>query len=297
MYDLPEFALSQPELAALFPNGLASELDRGAVDPAKCCGLSAEGVAASHARHGLNTLSPPPSIPAWRRFVRHLTTPLQVLMLIASALSWISFGLTGDYRNAVLAGVLMFAVVVNALEAQAQENAASNVAAALHSLMPGEAHVQRGGEETKVAVKLVAVGDLVHLVSGMRVPADIVLLSGRIDLDLSSLTGESLPLSHTPVARSTLLFEARSVAFSGSLVLAGDAWGLVCKVGDATFIGSTTQSLGERTGETELDAEMRRVGLMVAALALVIGFSLLAVGLGRGLGVVFSIVNAFVLVL
>ena len=324
-YDLPEFSLSASTLSLLFPNGLASGGGE-VMAPWLATGLSPEAVAASLAQHGHNILSPPPGIPAWRRFLGHLTSPLQILMIIATVLSWISFGLTGDYHNAVrewgvvviavgcvtlhrahllapspppspVAGVLIVAIMVTAVLAQRQENASSDVADALKSLLPATARVRRSGEENDIPLAAVAVGDLCHLRAGMRCPADIILLTGSVDLDLASLTGESAPVGHTPIARSTLLFEARRVCFSGSLVVVGDAWGIALRVGDKTFIGVTTQSVGERMGESELDVEMRRIGIVVAVFAFTIGSALLAIGLGRGLGLVYSIVNAFILVL
>ena len=64
----------------------------------------------------------------------------------------------------------------------------------LMDLAPKTALVRREGEEITVPIEQVRVGDIVIVRSGGRIPVDGVIVSGRASVDLSALTGESIPL-------------------------------------------------------------------------------------------------------
>ncbi|MEA2530200.1 MAG: Zn2+/Cd2+-exporting ATPase [Thermomicrobiales bacterium] len=65
---------------------------------------------------------------------------------------------------------------------------------ALVRLAPVEANVRRNGEELRVPVAAVAVGETVVVRPGERVPVDGVVVSGRSAVDQATITGESIPV-------------------------------------------------------------------------------------------------------
>lgn len=65
---------------------------------------------------------------------------------------------------------------------------------ALMDLRPETACVLRNGDETRVPVEDVAVGDLIRIRPGDRVPVDGVVQEGRSSVDESVMTGESMPV-------------------------------------------------------------------------------------------------------
>ncbi|WP_332876416.1 heavy metal translocating P-type ATPase [Massilia sp. S19_KUP03_FR1] len=88
------------------------------------------------------------------------------------------------------------------LEARAKGQTVAALGA-LGSLVPLEALVRRGGAELRVALAALAVGDLLVVRPGARVPADGAVVGGRSDVDESLLTGESMPVPKGPGARVT----------------------------------------------------------------------------------------------
>ncbi|GAA2027264.1 cation-translocating P-type ATPase [Terrabacter terrae] len=64
----------------------------------------------------------------------------------------------------------------------------------LLSLVPAEATVLRDGSQTALAPAELVVGDLMLVRPGERVATDGVIRAGRTALDVSALTGESLPI-------------------------------------------------------------------------------------------------------
>lgn len=72
---------------------------------------------------------------------------------------------------------------------------ARNAVNALGQLMPKTAQVRRGDNIVEVKVEEVALGDIVVTRPGDRVAVDGNIVSGTSDLDQSSVTGESVPVS------------------------------------------------------------------------------------------------------
>ncbi|MBQ3132885.1 MAG: cadmium-translocating P-type ATPase [Clostridia bacterium] len=65
--------------------------------------------------------------------------------------------------------------------------------AALMDIRPDSATVQRGEEWIEVSPDEVAVGEIIRLQAGERVPLDGVVVSGESTLDTAALTGEAMP--------------------------------------------------------------------------------------------------------
>lgn len=68
----------------------------------------------------------------------------------------------------------------------------------LMDLAPKAAVVERGGKETEVPVDQVAVGDIVLVRPGGRIPVDGVVTEGLSSVDQSAVTGESIPIEKQP---------------------------------------------------------------------------------------------------
>jgi magnesium-transporting ATPase (P-type) len=96
------------------------------------------------------------------------------------------------------------------------------------------------------AEELVA-GDCVLLEAGDRVPADLRLLrASSLKLDEAMLTGESVAVdkSADPVAADAALGDRFSMAYSGTLVAAGQGLGVVVATGPRTELGRISTMLG-----------------------------------------------------
>jgi cation-transporting P-type ATPase G len=69
---------------------------------------------------------------------------------------------------------------------------------ALLSLVPPTTLVRRGGDLVEIETDELAVGDLIVLRAGARMPTDGIVRTGRSVLDVSAVTGESIPVDAAP---------------------------------------------------------------------------------------------------
>ncbi len=105
-----------------------------------------------------------------------------------------------------------------------ETRAKGQTAAAIHELMrlrPDTARVRRDGAEWEVPLAQVAVGDVVVVRPGERIPVDGEVVEGGGSVDESMLTGESLPVEKAPGSRVT----GGSINADGLLVVATTAVG------------------------------------------------------------------------
>ena len=145
------------------------------------------------------------------------------------------------------AAVILAVVVLNAAVGFWQEGRAENALAAVRAMLSAEASVLRDGRRQRVPAADLVPGDVVLLDAGDRVPADLRLLEARgVRVEEAALTGESVPVvkQTAPVAPDAPLGDRASMAFSGTLVTAGRAVGLVVATGPAAEIGRIGAMLG-----------------------------------------------------
>ena len=97
---------------------------------------------------------------------------------------------TGEYPEAVF--VMLFYQVGELFQSYAVGRSRQSIAQ-LMEIRPDYANLERDGKAEKVDPDEVAVGDVIVVKPGERVPLDGVVLEGHSTLDTAALTGESLP--------------------------------------------------------------------------------------------------------
>jgi Cu+-exporting ATPase len=121
------------------------------------------------------------------------------------------------YDTAVM--IITFILLGRYLEARTRGRA-SQAIRRLFALAPPTARVRRGGAEVEVPLEQVALGDLVLVRPGEKIPVDGEVVEGASSVDESMLTGESLPVAKEPGAevwgatlnqRGFLVFKATRV--------------------------------------------------------------------------------------
>lgn len=97
---------------------------------------------------------------------------------------------SGDYNEAI--AVMLFYQIGELFQSYAVGKSRRNITA-LMDIRPDYANIEVDGQLTKVDPYDVAVGDIIVVQPGEKVPLDGIVLDGKASLDTSALTGESVP--------------------------------------------------------------------------------------------------------
>jgi Ca2+-transporting ATPase len=243
-------------------------------------GLSTADASARLQRDGPNLLpeAAPSSVLAMfaRQFADFMIGVLIVAAVVAAAIG-----------EPVEAAAILAIVVLNAILGFSQEWRAEQAMAALRAMSAPRARVLRDGGRTEIPAADLVVGDVVWLEAGTKVPADLRLVDdAALRIEEAALTGESVPVDkHAAalLAPEVLLAERRNLAYSGTLVTAGHATGLVVATGARTELGHIAH-LVESAGEqrTPLQDRLARFGRRLALIVLGICALIFAAGVARG---------------
>ena len=237
-------------------------------------GLTVDAVEARRAQYGTNQLPPPQRQPAWQRLLLQFHNVLIYVLLAAGVIT----ALLGHWLDS---GVIFGVVVINAVIGFIQEGRAEEALDAIRSMLSPHAIVTRAGERHEIPAEDLVPGDIVHLASGDRVPADLRLIDVKsLRVMEAALTGESLAVEKQvdPVESDAALGDRASMVWSGTLVTYGQGTGVVTATGTATELGriSTLLATVEKL-TTPLLKLMARFGQWLAGVilllsALIFGF-------------------------
>jgi magnesium-transporting ATPase (P-type) len=292
------FTEHQLTLAAFAAQFGTSRVDER--DPWLSRGLTSDEAAEALARDGGNALSPPKSQSDWMLFLRQFTNWFMLLLLAAGVLGLVAFFLdTSVLINLYLTLILFLVVLVTCLLSFWQERKSAHVMASFHSMLPPDASVVRDGEPRLVPAAELVVGDVVRLTPGVKVPADLRLIAVRgLRVENASLTGESQPVQCAVECTDNAPLETRNLVFNSSLVITGDALGVVVRTGDRTVIGSIAK-LATRTqqAQTTLQREVSHFVRVISVGAVVMGIVFFIVGVARGQPWLSVFVNGFLTIL
>lgn len=152
--------------------------------------------------------------------------------------------------------VIALVTVGKWLEVRAKRSTTAQIKA-LMSLRPEMARVRRADAEIEIPVNAVAVGDVVVVRPGERLPVDGTVLRGQSEVDESLLTGESLPVAKAPGDRAI----GGSINGSGLLYIRTTAIGV-----DSTLSRIIALVEGAQTGKAPVQHLVDQVaGIFVPA--------------------------------
>ncbi len=213
-------------------------------------GLSTEEALRLRSEFGLNS-SEERSPSFWAIIGGELWSPVPWMLEAATVFE---FTLGKKLEGSIILALLVFNAVLGFL----QSNQAQKTLSTLKSRLAPNASVFRDRLWTILPSADLVPGDMIRLNLGAIVPADVTLLQGMLLLDVSLLTGESVP-KETGNGES---------AFAGSLVRRGEALARVVTTGSRTRFGKTLNLV--RTAHVE-SSEQKAILMVVRNLTLLNG--------------------------
>jgi cation-transporting P-type ATPase I len=205
-------------------------------------GTSLDGLdsAAAEARLVPETSAPALPVAFAQALAGELVNPLTPVLAAGAALS----ALVGSMTDA---GLVLSVVAANAAVGAVQQLRADHAVAALSKTHDVDVATIRGGDVLAVHPRRLVQGDLIRLEAGQVVPADARLLRAEaLEVDESSLTGESLPVCKGAGAcRAVAVAERTSMLYEGTWIAAGTALAVVTATGADTEARRALRLAGE----------------------------------------------------
>ncbi|MFB0972224.1 MAG: HAD-IC family P-type ATPase, partial [Neofamilia sp.] len=151
-------------------------------------GLSSEVAQKRLEEYGRNELEQGAKKSLLSKFIDQFKDPMILILIGASLLS----AFVGEIEDTF---IILAIVAVNSILSVYQEGKAEAAIEALQKMSAPNAKVIRDGRTREVSAPEVVPGDIVILETGSIVPADIrIITSSNLQIDESSLTGESVPV-------------------------------------------------------------------------------------------------------
>jgi len=274
-----------------------------AEDPRRSRGLTEEAAEKKLRENGPNILTPPAETPEILKYLHHYLDPFMLLLTAAGVLSVIAWAIdkkaAGAQMNWIIGCVLFAVVFVSSTFGYIQEGKASDAMKSFKSMLPQYCHVIRDGQLKDMPAANLVVGDLVKIKTGDKCPADLrIVYSGNCKCDLSSLTGESVPITLTSTTSERKREEAKNLAWNTSQIVEGEAFGVVVSTGDRTLIGEIKElTAGEVSTLTPIQVEIQRFVRALTIFSVVLGAIFFGIGVGTGSSVGTAFVNGFIVVM
>ena len=210
-----------------------------------------------------------------RQVLNQLIHPLALLLWVAAGLAFVA-------GTPVLCVAIVAVILLNAAFAFAQERQAGRAVEALQRYLPQQATVVRDGHVGVVDAAALVPGDVVVVSEGDMVSADARLLAGGVEVDLSTLTGESQPVYRSADADDAPdgpVVDSRRLVFSGTTCVGGEARALVYATGMHTELGRIAAlSEGVPQEPSPIERQVRRVAWLISGVAVAVGVAFLPLG-------------------
>ncbi|MDN8548481.1 cation-transporting P-type ATPase [Microbacterium sp. NM3R9] len=238
-------------------------------------GLSSDEAAGRLDTVGPNVLPEAKRTPAWLRFLSHFNDTLIYILLGAAAIK----AVMADWLDV---WVILAVAIINAVIGFAQEGRAEKALAGIRGMLSSEASVRRDGSWSRIPAAELVPGDVVRLAPGDKVPADLRLTqASQLRIEEAALTGESVPASKStaPVDAEAGVGDRSSMAFSGTIVSAGQGRGIVTGTGARTEIGKIQELVGGAgTLTTPLTRQLDSFGKVLTLVILGMAAAMMLIG-------------------
>ncbi len=206
-----------------------------------------------------------------------LANPLVPVLAGGAALS----AMVGSTADAAVIGAVTGA---NALLGAAQRFRAERAVRALDESHQILVTVLERGRTTTVSAEALVRGSVVTVEAGSVIGADARLLEANgLEVDESTLTGESLPVTKDPApCFTTIVAERTSMLYEGTTVVAGSGSAVVVATGRDTEAFADIGPLDDRPPSSGVDARLARLSAITLPFAALGGLGVIGSGLVRG---------------
>lgn len=226
-------------------------------------GLTTTEAEARILRYGKNIFTPKEKASIFGKIFDALKEPLIVILLISGLIS-LAMGHIADGLGIFVAVLIATSIAI------IQEGKSDKAFEALSMLSENvSVKVVRESKIAYISQSELTIGDIIHLETGDKVPADArIVHCSNFGIDESMLTGEAESVTKRSVKiekENAPLAERKNMLYSGTMVIEGRAVAVVTSIGDGTEMGKIANELKvEETSQTPLQQKLADLGKRIS---------------------------------
>lgn len=238
-------------------------------------GLSEEESKIRLREGGLNKLEESKKTPLFMKFIKELTNPMIIILIVAAIVS----GVTAAYANESFADVfiIFIVVIINGILGVYQENKSEKAIEALQNMTASTCKVIRNNKQCIIKSEEVVVGDIVLLEAGDAVPADgRIIESASLKIEEAALTGESVPVTKysevlklSEDEKDISLGDRKNMVYMGSSIVYGRGKVVITATGMNTEMGKIANVLcNTKECQTPLQTKLNQLSKILSFLVI-----------------------------
>ena len=197
-------------------------------------GLTNEQVIINRKKYGSNTITNSKTDTFFHMFLETLGDPIIKILLIVLAIKVIFLLKDFDWYETVGIVIAIFlASFISTISEYGSQKAFQRLS---EEALKTKCRVKRNNKAEEILIEEVVINDIVILSAGDKIPADGIIVEGKIAVDESMMNGETKE-AYKESAYNINNTNKNNLVYKGTVVYEGYALMLVTKIGDNTFYG------------------------------------------------------------
>lgn len=224
-------------------------------------GLKEDEVKESRKRYGSNSINEKNKNTFFNLFIETLGDPIIKILLIALAIKTIFLFRDFDYFETM--GIVLAVLVASLISAISEYGSNKAFQRMQEESSRIKALVKRDGKTKEITIDEIVKNDILILAPGNKVPADGILIKGKLSVDESSLNGETKEVYKEYIDNINLATEKNRV-YRGTTIYDGEALILVTKIGMDTLYGKMAKVLTEEEDASPLKLRLTNLAKVIS---------------------------------
>ena len=224
-------------------------------------GLKDDEVKESRKRYGSNSINEKNKNTFFNLFIETLGDPIIKILLIALAIKTIFLFRDFDYFETM--GIVLAVLVASLISAISEYGSNKAFQRMQEESSRIKVLVKRDGKTKEITIDEIVKNDILILAPGNKVPADGILIKGKLSVDESSLNGETKEVYKEYIDNINLATEKNRV-YRGTTIYDGEALVLVTKIGMDTLYGKMAKVLTEEEDASPLKLRLTNLAKVIS---------------------------------
>ena len=224
-------------------------------------GLKEDEVKESRKKYGSNSINEKNKNTFFNLFIETLGDPIIKILLIALAIKTIFLFRDFDYFETI--GIVLAVLVASLISAISEYGSNKAFQRMQEESSRIKVLVKRDGKTKEITIDEIVKNDILILAPGNKVPADGILIKGKLSVDESSLNGETKEVYKEYIDNINLATEKNRV-YRGTTIYDGEALVLVTKIGMDTLYGKMAKVLTEEEDASPLKLRLTNLAKIIS---------------------------------